>query len=123
MKRKECFVLVEGRPFSQAVRAGDFIFVSGTLGTNDEDGRPVVGLEAQTRQSFKNIQEVLKTAGASLSDVVKVQVFLTQPEDWSRMNEVYIEFFKEERPARSTIVVDLARSDALIEIECIAYKP
>ena len=64
----------------------------------------------------------LELAGASLSDVIKVQVFLRKGEDWSKMNEVYKEFFPVDRPARTAVVTGLIRADMLVEIECIAYK-
>ena len=110
-------------PFSAAVRAGDFIFVSGTTGNVDAQGNPVKGIEAQTIQCFENINQVLQTAGASLSEVVKATVFLTNADDFAKMNEVYVKYFPESRPTRSTIITGLVRSDMLIEIECIAYKP
>ena len=125
MARKECFVLphMVDRPFSSAVRAGDFVFVSGSGGHVDAQGNPVKGIEAQTRQCLENQKRELELAGASLSDVVKVQVFLTKAEDWPKMNEVYKEFFPVDRPARSAVVTGLIRPEMLVEIECIAYKP
>jgi 2-iminobutanoate/2-iminopropanoate deaminase len=125
MARKECFVLphLADRPFSSAVRAGDFIFVSGSGGYIDAQGNPVTGIEAQTRQCLENQKKGLEVAGASLSDVVKVQVFLTKAEDWPKMNEVYKEFFPVDRPARSAVVTGLIRDNMLVEMECIAYKP
>lgn len=125
MARKECFVLphLADRPFSSAVRAGDFIFVSGSGGYVDAQGNPVTGIEDQTRQCLENQKKGLELAGASLSDVVKVQVFLTKAEDWPKMNEVYKEFFPVDRPARSAVVTGLIRAEMLVEMECIAYKP
>ena len=103
MARKEYFALPQmaDRPFSSAVRAGDFIFASGASGTVDTQGNPVKGIEAQTRQCLENLKKELELAGASLSDVVKVQVFLTKAEDWPKMNEVYKEFFPVDRPTRT----------------------
>ena len=125
MGRKECFVLphMADRPFSSAVRAGDFIFASGTSGTVDTQGKPVESLEAQTRQCLENLNKALELAGASLNDVVKVQVFLSKAEDWPKMNEVYKEFFPADRPARTALVTALIRPEMLVEMECIAYKP
>lgn len=125
MARKECFVLphMVDRPFSSAVRAGDFVFVSGSSGYIDAQGNPVKGLEGQTRQCLENLKKELELAGASLSDVVKVQVFLTKAEDWPKMNEVYKEFFPVDRPARTAVVTGLIRPEMLVEMECIAYKP
>ena len=111
------------RPFSSAVRAGDYIFVSGSGGFVDKDGRELKGIEAQTKQCLENIKQVLETADSSLSDVVKTTIFLVNTSDFTQMNEVYRSYFSKDRPARSTVVTGLVRSDMLIEIECIAYKP
>ena len=125
MARKEYFVITQmaDRPFSSAVRAGDFIFASGTSGTVDAQGNTVKGIEAQTRRCLENLKKELELAGASLSDVVKVQVFLTKAEDWAKMNEVYKEFFPVDRPARTAVVTGLIRAEMLVEMECIAHKP
>lgn len=125
MMRKEYFALEWATaPLSGAVRAGDFIFVSGHTGARDAKGRPIDGdIKAQTKQCLGNIGSTLELANASLSDVVKTLVFLKRPEDFDAMNEVYREFFPENYPARSTIVSGLVRENMLIEIECIAYKP
>ena len=111
------------RPFSSAVRAGNYIFVSGNGGFVDKDGRELKGIEAQTGQCLENIKQVLEAAGSSLSDVVKTTIFLANTSDFTQMNEVYQSYFPKDRPARSTVVTGLVRSDMLIEIECIAYKP
>ena len=113
----------EDRPFSAAVTAGDFIFVSGSVGYVDAQGNPIEGIEAQSKQCLENIKQVLQKADASLSDVVKATVFLTNVDDFARMNEVYRSYFAADRPARSTIITGLANTRMLIEIECIAYKP
>ena len=111
------------RPYSSAVRAADYIFVSGSGGYVDKDGREVKGIESQTEQCLENIKQVLEAASSSLSDVVKTTVFLTNASDFTQMNEVYKKYFPKDRPARSTVVTGLVRSDMLIEIECIVYKP
>jgi len=125
MERKEYFVMpyLSDRPYSSAVRAGDFVFVSGTVGTVDGKGNPVEGIEDQTRQCLQNVKKALEAAGASLDDTVKVVVFLRRPEDWPRMNEVYREFFRTPLPARTAVVPELIRPEILVEMECIAYKP
>lgn len=125
MTRKE-FIIHPSRadlPFSQAVRAGEYIFVSGTMGNINAEGNPIQGIDAQSIQCLENINQVLQTAGASLSDVVKTTVFLTDISNFTKMNEVYVKYFPEARPTRSTVIAGLVRTDALIEIECIAYKP
>lgn len=114
---------VTSRPYSQAVRAGDFIYCSGTGGQVDANGKPVSGITAQTKQVIENLANVLKRSGASLADVVKCTVFIKNTGDFGKMNEAYATYFKSEPPARSTIVCGLVREEMEIEIECIAYKP
>ncbi len=125
MTKREVIIMpnTADRPYSSAVRAGDFIFVSGTMGSVDAQGNPVEGIETQTRQCLENIKQVLQAAGSSLSDVVKVTVFLGNIDDFAKMNEVYRGYFPKDAPARATAITGLVRSDMLIEIECIAYKP
>ena len=110
-------------PFSPAIRAGDYIFVSGQLGHTDARGGEAKGIEAQTRQCLENMKRVLAAAGASLDDVAKVTVFLHSEKDFAKMNEVYQSYFVEDRPARSTVIAGLALPSMLIEIDCIAYSP
>jgi len=110
-------------PFSPAIKAGDYIFVSGQVGFADAQGREIKGIEAQTKRCLENIKEVLTAAGASLDDVVKVTVFLRNEEDFATMNEIYQSYFVKDRPARSTVVASLALPSMLIEMECIAYSP
>ncbi len=112
------------RPYSQAVRAGDYIFVSGTIGNvNPETGGKVTGIQAQTKQCFENIRRLLVLAGASLDDVVKCTVFIKNEADFAPMNDVYRSYFSKDLPARSTIVTGMVAPDMVIEIECIAYHP
>ena len=110
-------------PFSPAIRAGDYIFVSGQVGFLDAEGKEVKGIEAQTKQCLENIKQVLEAAGSSLDDVVKVTVFLRNEGDFATMNEIYQSYFVKDRPARSTVVAGLALRSMLIELECIAYSP
>ncbi len=110
-------------PFSSAVRAGDLIFLSGHAGMQDDDGNPLETVEEQTRKTLENISRTLEAAGASLEDVVKVTVFLGDQGHFSRMNEVYGAFFKEDLPARSTCITGLAVPNMLLEMECVAYSP
>jgi 2-iminobutanoate/2-iminopropanoate deaminase len=89
---------------------------------NPKTGDEVKGLEAQTRQCLDNIKDILAAAGATLGDIVKVNIYLKNAEDFDRMNEVYRSYF-ETWPARCTVVPGLANPKMLIEIECIAYCP
>ena len=110
--------------YSSAVRAGDYIYVTGQVGAIDDQGREVKGIEAQTRRTLESIKRILEAAGASLSDVVKTNNFLVKREDWEEMNKAYSDYFPENWPARSTVIVaGLVRLEQLVEIECIAYHP
>jgi 2-iminobutanoate/2-iminopropanoate deaminase len=108
-------------PYSVAVRVGDFLFCSGQLGIDPEIGDIVPGCAGcQTRQVLKNVSAVLEAAGATLRDVVKTTVFLTDMDNFGKMNDVYAEFFSEPHPARSTVAVKALPKDALVEIEVVA---
>lgn len=110
-------------PYSPAVRAGDFIYVSGQTGVDPASGQLAAGgIRAETRQVLTNIQKILEGCGVPLSQVVRVGVFLTDIADFKAMNEVYAEFFDEARPARTTIgVVAIPIPAAKIEVDAIAY--
>lgn len=110
-------------PYSQAVLAGDMIFLSGQLPIDPATGSfPEGGVSAQTRQSLANVKAILEEAGFSTGDVVKTTVFLADMGDFSAMNEVYKEFFSAPFPARSAIAVKDLPKGALVEIECIAGR-
>jgi len=110
-------------PFSPAVRAGDYIFLSGSVGTTDADGNELKTVAEQTAQCFDNIKRTLAAAGASLQDLVKLTVFLCDAAEFGNMNKVYRQYFDKPYPARSTVIGGLAMPGMLLEIECIAYKP
>jgi 2-iminobutanoate/2-iminopropanoate deaminase len=107
---------------SPAVRVGDLLFLSGVLGTKPGGGGLADGgIEGQTRQALDNVKSALELAGASMADVAKCTVFLTDVANFQAMNKVYREFFPTDPPARSTVVVAaLVVPNALIEIECTA---
>jgi len=108
-------------PYSQAVKAGNFIFCSGQIPINPETGEFVSeDVGEQTRQVLKNLSAVLESAKTSLSSVVKTTVFLADMNDFAAMNEVYAEFFNENKPARATVQAARLPRDARVEIECIA---
>lgn len=110
--------------YSPAVRAGDFLFVSGQLAVDPVTNETSFGdIQHETRVTLNNIRRILEAAGASLSDVVRCGVFLKDGSDFPAMNEVYAEFFGEQRPARTTVEVKFANPDMKIEIDCIAYHP
>ena len=111
------------KAFSHATRAGGFIFVSGTLGTKTGSFELVPGgPKAETRQTLSNIQAILRGAGAELSDVVKVNVFVTDMAKFGEMNEAYLEFFPSDPPARITVGCSALALGAFVEIDCVAYK-
>jgi len=111
-------------PYSQAVQAGEFLFLAGQIPLDPVSG-DITGTTAaaQTEQVLKNIYAVLQAGGCSFSDVVKTTVFLTDLKDFAEMNEVYEHYFGEEFPARSTIQVAALPRSALVEIEVIAKLP
>jgi reactive intermediate/imine deaminase len=108
-------------PFSPAVQAGPFVFVSGQVAMGDKGDIVPGGIEAQTRQTLKNVENALALAGCTLKDVVKATVWLDDARDFWTFNRVYAEFFSENKPARSTTQATLM-IDAKVEIEVIAYK-
>jgi len=106
-------------PYSPIVRGGDLLFTAGQVGL--ANGAIVAGgLETELRQVFVNLRGVLSSANASLADVVKTTVFLTDMDDYGPMNEIYMEEFGDHRPARSAVVVKELPLGAVIEIEAVA---
>jgi 2-iminobutanoate/2-iminopropanoate deaminase len=104
-------------PYSPAVRAGETIYVSGQVPSQPGDARE------QTRQVLTSVKNILEASGATLADVVRCGVFLTDAADFKPMNEVYAEFFGEARPARTTVIVAaLPVPEAKVEIDAVAYK-
>lgn len=109
-------------PFSSAVRAGDFVFVSGVTAIDPNGAHVLVGIEAQTHSVLGTIRDVLARAGCELADVVKTTVWLDDPRDFMNFNRVYREYFPEKPPARSCVRSSLML-DGKVEIEAIAYRP
>lgn len=108
-------------PYSQGIRAGKTIYVSGQLPIDPATGEFAgTDIASQTRQSLENIRNILKEAGAEMSDVVKTTVLLKNISDFAAMNQVYAEFFKEPYPARAAFQVAAVPKDALLEIEAVA---
>ncbi len=109
-------------PYSQGIKIGDFIFLSGQVGIDAETNKLVPGgVEAQARQIFKNIQAVLKEAGADLSNVVKATVFLKDMADFKKVNDIYARHFDKPYPARSAVAAKELPLAVDIEIEVIAH--
>jgi reactive intermediate/imine deaminase len=114
-------------PYSHAVEAGAFVFVTGQLATDpDDDSLPVPpGIEAQTRKVMENLTRVLKGCGLTLAEVVSVRIFLTDfKRDYAAMNEIYATYFAAgKRPARTTVGVTGLARDGIVEIDMIAVRP
>jgi len=110
-------------PYSSAVRAGDFIYVSALGPADENDQYSAVSIQDQTRQVIVNLEKVLAAAGAGLQDVVKCSVFLRDISHFAPMNEVYAEFFSVTKPARTTVEAKFVRPEMLIGMDCVAYKP
>ena len=110
-------------PYSPAIRAGEWVILSGQVGLDPAGGGIVAGIEAQTRQVLSNIAAVLGDCGGSLADVAKSTVFVTDLGDWGTVNAIYAEAFGDHKPARSTVQVAGLPGGARVEIEVWAHLP
>jgi 2-iminobutanoate/2-iminopropanoate deaminase len=110
----------QGAPYSQAIRNGDLVFVSGQLGLKPGDTAISGTIQEQTEQIFANLKAILEAAGSGLDRIVKTTVFLTDLGNFQGMNEVYARHVGEDRPARSTVEISALPSGAMVEIEAIA---
>jgi 2-iminobutanoate/2-iminopropanoate deaminase len=111
-------------PYSAAVEAGDFVFVSGQIALNSATGKLVEGdTAAQAKQALENLKTILEAAGLTFADVVKTTIFLTNMGDFSAVNEVYKIYVAQPYPARSTIAVAGLPMGAKVEIEMTALRP
>ncbi|MCX8188759.1 MAG: RidA family protein [Nitrososphaeria archaeon] len=107
-------------PYSQAIKAGNFLFISGQGPIDPKTGKKIVGdIKEQTRQVLENIKNILEAAGLTLENVVKVNVYLKDMNDFPKMNEVYKEYFKTNPPARTTVQA-IPPADIDVEIDAIA---
>lgn len=129
MQKKAEFLRVPGSPkprgpFSHAVRAGDFLFVSGQGNIDLQTDQFSFGdIAHETRLTLECIAHILRGCGGSLDDVVKCSVFLTDPADFAGMNDVYGEYFPRTAPARTTVQAGMVAKTMRVEIDCIAYLP
>src|SRR5262245_37071426 len=113
-----------GLPFSEAVRAGDLLFLSGQIGYDPATGQPVPGgIVPESLRALGNIRDVLERNHASLRDVVKCTVMLADISEWGAFNDVYKQFFSAPYPARSALGASGLARGARVEVECIAYVP
>ena len=109
-------------PYSQGIVSGSFAYCSGQIPVNPADGTIPEGIEAQAHQSCKNVAAVLAAGGTGIDKVVKTTCFLKNMEDFSLFNEIYSQYFKDHKPARSCFAVAQLPKDALVEIEVIATR-
>ncbi|NOY05863.1 MAG: RidA family protein [Chlorobi bacterium] len=110
-------------PYSQAVRAGDMLFVSGQLGLDPASGAFAADdVAGQTRQALANMRAILEAGGFTMEDVARCTVFLKSMDDFAAMNEVYATFFPSDPPSRAAVEVSRLPKDALVEITCIAVR-
>ena len=109
-------------PYSQALRAGPWLFLSGQIPLDPATGQLVTGtIESETQRVLDNLRAVLAADGLSFADVVKTTVFMTDLGDFPKMNEVYAKAFGEARPARATVQVSALPKGARVEIEAVAF--
>ena len=110
-------------PYSQGIRVGSTLYLAGQIALDPATGKLVEGdIEAQTHRALKNLGAVLKAAGFDYSDVVQVQAYLADLNDYKAMNEVYATYFSESKPARAVIEAARIPRDALVEIMMVAVK-
>jgi 2-iminobutanoate/2-iminopropanoate deaminase len=110
-------------PYSQAIQAGNFLFTSGQIALNKKTGKIVPGgVEEQTMQVLKNLEAVLKSASMTKEHVVKTTLYITNMDNFDSVNQVYAGYFKDNKPARSTIEVNRLPKNVLVEIEFVAYS-
>ncbi|MCK4715518.1 MAG: RidA family protein [Candidatus Marinimicrobia bacterium] len=108
-------------PYSQAIVSNGFVFTAGQIPINPETGKIIAtDIKSQVRQDLLNLSFVLEAAGANLKNVVKLTVFMVDLADFSKLNEVFMEFFPEKQPARSAVQVSRLPLDVLVEIEAVA---
>lgn len=125
MEKKQIIKMEKGPqaigPYSVGVRISGLVFTAGQVGIDPATGEVVAGgIEQETRQALRNVQDILTAAGSSLDQVVKTTVFLRDMSDFDRMNAVYAEFFSQDPPARSTVQVAALPRGVAVEIEAIA---
>jgi 2-iminobutanoate/2-iminopropanoate deaminase len=110
-------------PYSQAIRAANFVFTAGQVGADPGTGELAEGVAGQADRALRNLTSILDAAGSSLDRVVKTTIFLVDVADFATVNEVYASHFSAPFPARSTVAVKALPKDALVEIEAIAIAP
>jgi 2-iminobutanoate/2-iminopropanoate deaminase len=108
-------------PYSQAIKAGQYVFTAGQIAISPTSGSLIEGdVAAQTKQVLENLRAVIEESGTSLSNIVKTTVYLTKLEDFAPMNEIYTQYFKTEPPARTAVFIRTLPMGASVEIDAIA---
>lgn len=108
-------------PYSQAIQAGDFVYVSGQIGIDPANGEVVDGIEKQTEQVLANLQAILTEAGTKFSQVVKFTIYLNTMNDFATVNEIYGAYLTKPYPARATVEVSRLPKNVLVEMDAIIY--
>ncbi|MBU5466033.1 RidA family protein [Virgibacillus sp. MSJ-26] len=108
-------------PYSQAIQAGDFIYVSGQIGMDPENGEVADGLENQTKQVLENLKAILSEAGTDFSQVVKFTIYLKSMDTFATVNEIYGSYLEKPYPARATVEVSRLPKDVLVEMDVVVY--
>ncbi|WP_339212983.1 RidA family protein [Ornithinibacillus sp. FSL M8-0202] len=109
-------------PYSQAIDAGNLLFVSGQIGINPATGEVVSGIEAQTKQVMENLKHILAEAETDFSQVAKFTIYLASMDDFATVNDIYGSYLQKPYPARATIEVSRLPKDVLVEIDAIVVK-
>jgi 2-iminobutanoate/2-iminopropanoate deaminase len=110
-------------PYSQGIKAGNMLFVSGQGSIDPKTGKMLgEDIETQTRQTMQNIKAIVEASGFSMSDLVKVSIYLKNASDFQKMNEIYRTFFSQNPPTRTTVQTGFVNPSMLIEIDAIAYR-
>jgi len=109
-------------PYSQAIEAGDFIYVSGQIGINPETGDVAEGIEAQTKQVMHNLQAILTEAGSDFSQVVKFTIYINSMDNFATVNDIYGSYLTKPYPSRATVEVSRLPKNVLVEMDAVVYK-
>ncbi|OZU86995.1 reactive intermediate/imine deaminase [Virgibacillus indicus] len=108
-------------PYSQAIQAGDFVYISGQIGINPETSEVASGIENQTKQVLENLKAILTEAGADFSQVVKFTIYIKSMDDFALVNDIYGSYLTEPYPARATVEVSRLPKDVLVEMDAVVY--
>ncbi|SET51227.1 endoribonuclease L-PSP [Oceanobacillus limi] len=108
-------------PYSQAIQAGDFLYISGQIGIDPDNGNIVEGIEKQTKRVMENLQAILTKANANFTHVVKFTIYLASMDDFAKVNEIYGGYLEKPYPARATVEVSRLPKDVLVEIDAVVY--